>query len=481
MKTEPWDHQLKEFEDYKDSKARAMLWGMRTGKTKASIDKASYLYLNQNIKGILVIAPKGVHTNWVKRELPIHAWDQTNAKGFVWLSDKSKTKKFKRQAKKFLKHEGLKVLAINPNAINLPRCRTLIKQFLAVCGEIKLIVDESHEFGKHTARKTKNVVGLARKCSYREILTGTSVLNSPLQAYSQYEILEPNALGFKKPKQFTNRYAVYKIDKTRSGRQYSKLKFYKNLEELRLKLAKFSSVVRREDIDDMPELLFVERPVYMDQAQQEAYYQMSKKYVALMDTDDEVIVTDEGPMFAKLQQILSGFIINEQKEVISISDNPPRLQACLDEINEKTIIWCHYIEDIRRVSKRLKEKGLKYVQYWGGVSNKQKEYALDNFNETSDIQVFVGQPKAGGQGLDLSAASTIIYYGHPPTKDAIIREQSLERGTKKGKKSVTIVDLYTPDTSDELILAKYKDKKKRADFVSGTGLKEVLKTFINDE
>ena len=84
FKTEPYSHQLREFEQHRESEARALLWQMRTGKTKAVVDAACHLASKGLIDAVVVLAPNGVHENWIRRELPAHHWESVEYGAHCW-------------------------------------------------------------------------------------------------------------------------------------------------------------------------------------------------------------------------------------------------------------------------------------------------------------------------------------------------------------------------------------------------------------
>jgi SNF2 family DNA or RNA helicase len=126
-----------------------------------------------------------------------------------------------------------------------------------------------------------------------------------------------------------------------------------------------------------------------------------------------------------------------------------------------------------RVVRRLLADGHEVVQYHGRTSSTEKARVRELFasDAENDIKVLVGHPKSGGQGLDLSAASDIIWYSH--TFDAIIREQADERATIIGGGNVSLVDLVAPGI-DEYILKNITDKISIADSLAGEGMKNIL-------
>jgi len=476
MKTIPWAHQQKEYEEHLDSKGRAILWGMRCGKSKLILDQMSSLYLTSGLNGGLILAPSGVHINWIKREVPKHMWDGINIATMSWISSLSRKKGYAEKQDLFLNYKGFKLLTVNYEALRIERVQNFIKKYLKVCkNRIYFVADESHHLGHSGSRQSRLSKNLAKLCEVQRIMSGTAILNSPLQAYSQYNILEPGALGFTRYEDFKLRYAIYRIQRLRNGKQYPALDKYINLEELRSKMAKWSSVVLREDIDDMPALIMTDRACMLSEKQIKAYTEMVD-YTLKTECGSTVSAKEAAGRLSKLQQILGGFVYDAKGNVVSIDDNPPRLDAVAEEAlgtqPGKFIVWCRFTEDIRRVAKRLRNEGLNIVEFHGKISDNQKEEALDRFQNDSLVNGVVGQPQSGGEGRDFSKAVAIINYSH--SHNAITRNQSIERGTKKGGDSVAVIDLYSPGTIEESILACLEKKESISNMVAGTGLQNIL-------
>ena len=69
-KTDPFKHQRNELTDHGLDDVRGLFWEQGTGKTKPIIDTTAQLYRDSKIDALLVIAPNGVHANWVSDEIP---------------------------------------------------------------------------------------------------------------------------------------------------------------------------------------------------------------------------------------------------------------------------------------------------------------------------------------------------------------------------------------------------------------------------
>ena len=339
-------------------------------------------------------------------------------------------------------------------------------------------VDESHDFRSPGSRRTKRVKALKNYCKVRRILTGTATSNSPLAAYSQFNILADGALGHTRFSDFEADYAIYVEKRTKAGKSYQALESYRNLDGLQEQIAKWASVVLREDVDDMPELVKDERTVVLPDRLMDAYRTLVKEFIVELEDGGEVEAIEGGARLIKLQQILSGWVIDSEgnaRDLVTDEENP-RLQALLDEVqsaDRKCIVWCKYREDIRRVVRTLTAAGKRCVEYHGAVhSQSKRQEAIDLFNLDPSVDVFVGQPKAGGQGLDLSAADLILWYSH--TFDLIERDQANERATQIGGRTVTLKDFVTPGTVDEYILTNLNDKRSVSDALTGRGLRDRL-------
>ena len=474
-------HQQDEWDRHRDDDARALLWQMRTGKTKAVLDLACYRHLRKDIQAVLVIAPNGVHVNWVRRQLPQHMWESVPYMAHAWQASEAHKPEHAASLERLLalRGEKLAVLAVNSESIIHDKPAKLIQRFLKRhAGKVLLVVDESHDFRSPGSKRTKRARSLKRYCKVRRILTGTAVSNSPLAAYSQFELLADHALGFDKFSDFESHYAYYVQERTKGGRSYDRLDHYRNLDDLQGRMAEWSSVVLREDVDDMPDLVMDERTVVLPDSMMQAYRTLVKEMILELDGGGEVEAVDGGARLIKLQQMLGGFVVDIDgvvRELVSDDENP-RIQSMLEDVREsdrKCIVWCKYREDIRRVVRSLAAAGIKCVEYHGAVhSQSKRQEAIDLFNDDPSVKVFVGQPKAGGQGLDLSAADLILWYSH--TFDLIERDQANERATQIGGKTVTIRDYITPGTVDEYILANLNQKRSVSESLAGRGLRDRL-------
>ena len=492
-----WAHQAKEFDEHKNDRFRALLWSMRTGKSKAVIDKAEYQFSEGAIEGVIVLAPNGIHLNWVLNEIPRWSWPENGQHmAFGWQAPKRADWDAIAGLKALNEHTGgLKWLTINMEAFAgfSEASRSIlkaVKDFKRSCHKkFMLVISEAHHFGHASARRTKLARQLGHMAKFVMIETGTPILNSPLRAYAMYKIGDDLAFG---PEFAGNQYEkfvqyhanIVAIAPKRDGgnknlrrnKAYRKVAGYKNLDVLRERISKYSSVVLREDIGDMPLLLEpFGRIIVMSDKQRSAYLEMVSRHLVEIENMPTVAAPDAGARVMKLQQILNGYV-KLDTEIISIDDNAPIYDAMIDEVYGtlpgKTIIWCRYREDIRRVLSKLRSFGFKPLEFHGGVPTDKREEIRLAFQNDPKYNPLVGQPGAGGEGRDFSAADTIMFFSSTP--DATQYVQAKERGTQIAGHPVSVVRMRTIGTVDDRNWDIVDGKVTLADTVSGTGLRDLL-------
>lgn len=490
FKTPPYDHQIHEFETHAEAEARALAWHMRTGKSKIMIDRACHLYLAGKLDGVLVFAPNGVHANWVERELPAHTWDNVPTRALTWRSTVAGTKAWTKfsgddrlawiaqqnawwdSLATIRTDRRLFWLAVNSESMTRADVRKAVARFIKH-RRVMVIFDESDDFGTPGASRTKMGRALVRRCPYRVILSGTIVTAGLLTAFSQYELLERKALGYERASDFNARYGVYEEAYGAGGRKFPRLVGYQNEDELRERMARFTSVVLRKDCVDMPALVPETRKIVPTPEQLEIYRELHESFV--VDVGNEsVSVGERAPRFQKLQQVFSGFVIDEFGDVKFIPGRNPRLEALSEEVYlapGKVIVWCQFQADIDLVKAQLLRDGHKIVEYHGRVSDKAKSQALISLRESRDVKALVGHMRSGGRGQDMSEASKIICYSH--TFSARFRHQAMERATKIGGGNVHVLDFIAPGP-DGYIRAVVDRHIDVANAIAGEGMKEFL-------
>ena len=178
VKTKPRKHQAATYDWLKNRRYAALFHSMRTGKSKIIIDDFNRLREEGAINAALVIAPNGVHSNWARREIPLHQWDGVRYGTWEWnTSDKQSTAQFYERWK-----ERAFIWYCVPTCAIRRKDLMVILQRIVGKRKVAVVFDESHDFAQPGSQQTKRARWLAKLCPVRRIITGSPVENKPLQA-----------------------------------------------------------------------------------------------------------------------------------------------------------------------------------------------------------------------------------------------------------------------------------------------------------
>ena len=404
-------------------------------------------------------------------EIPAHMPDYIKTRVYKWSP--SETKKNQAQREEILGNSiDLTILVMNVEAFSTQKGTKFAGKFLL--GKRALFaVDESTTIKSPSARRTKSIVRLSKYAQYRRILTGSPVTRSPLDLYTQCEFLDPELLGYSSYYSFRARYAEM-LNRTAGGRTFKQVVGYKNLEELNELLLKFSSRVLKKDCLDLPDKIYMTRNIEMTPEQEKAYKEI-KAYAITQLYDEEkggqqVSATSVLTKMLRLHQLSCGFMTTDDKENMEVkSKRLDELMNILEEVEGKAIIWANYRHDIHRILEAIRKTyGEDSVgAYYGDVNDFDRGLYLKQFQDLkSPLRFMVGNTQTGGYGINLTAASTVIYYSN--NFDLEKRLQSEDRAHRIGQvNKVTYIDIVCKDTVDEKIVKSLLAKQNIAAEVLG--------------
>lgn len=490
MKTKPMSQQRTALERSEGREAFAYFMQQGTGKSWTTLADAERAYIGGKIDAMLIFAPKGVHTNWIRREIPAHmsvdpiarAWTKTGGQ---------KTKKSLEELFRPRQDDEqvpLRILSMNFDALNTNDGFNMAKRF-ALATRCMIVVDESSRIKNPAAGRTKKLMELKPYSVMRRLLSGTPITNCPPDIFAQMQFLEDGILGTTSYRAFVAEYSelldtsspmfrkmVEKNPKVAKAQIVAKDEAgrpkYRNLDKLRAKLEPHSFRVLKKDCLDLPPKIYTSHFFELEPRQRQAY--------DLMQAENRVEIIPGEPIpvhklaaLVKLQQIVSGYVVPPPGtgagfEPVFVADNNPRLEAfteLIEDVQGSVIVWAKFTPEIDAICKRLKEMGISFVRYDGSVKAGDRENAVDDF-QAGRATVFVGQAQAGGIGLTLTIAETTIYYSKDYNLET--RLQSEDRNHRIGtKNSVLYIDIVAQDTIDEDITNVLQSKEVTAAEILG--------------
>lgn len=467
MKVKPYDHQTKAFEMSKELKRFALYMEQGTGKSKIIIDNVAWLFLQQEIDGLLITTDKSFYLNWYHDEIPTHMPEWMPYRMHYWNADMSKQDMQAMFKLLIPQDDMLDIFIINVEALATPRGLDFAMRFVKM-HYTYMVVDEATCIKNHKAARTKGATKLGWYSEYRRILTGTPLTRGPLDLYSQAEFLETGLSGYKNFLSFKSHYANYRRIEF-GNRSYEKIESYKNLDELKQKVASFSFRILKSECLDLPEKIF--ENVYIEHTPEQAAHYKGLKEEALIEFSDESLVTSTSVLttLIKLHQINCGHVKDDIGNTIRLPNN--RIKALLDIVeivDGKLIVWAYFKEDIRMIIEALDEaygEG-SAVHYYGDTTQTERILHLERFKRDSSCRFFVSN-ETGSKSLTLVQAAHAIYYSYGYKLETWL--QSQDRNHRIGQdKNVTYTSIIIKKTVDEMVMKALRNKRDIATDVLDT-------------
>jgi SNF2 family DNA or RNA helicase len=361
------------------------------GKSKMAIDITTRAFMRGQVEAVLVIAPNGVHRQWIDEEYPAHCPVPYRA---AYYSPKNRAAERKKLEEVLTeKSNVLRVVAVNYDTFSTIDNWKPFVDFVKL-NRTAIVVDESHNIKDPTSKRTKTIIREFCDCTKRGrqivkavpfsvmriIMTGTPIGNSPLDLWSEYEFLKPNffEMNFQA---FKHRYGLfYKRHIYVNGREvqfdarvdrqvwskvqafmnydeaYSKLGVsrdiyehvkahgqyegsYRNIEELKSKIAPVNFSWTKEQCLDLPDKIYEKRMLDMS-PKQAAFYNTLKEELLVQLENKLVSVTSSLSLLTRLRQVTSGFVpmkTLEENGDITIAQEPVdttnvKLNTMIDDI-----------------------------------------------------------------------------------------------------------------------------------------------------
>ncbi|ANE53000.1 DEAD/DEAH box helicase [Flavisolibacter tropicus] len=314
-----------------------------------------------------------------------------------------------------------------------------------------IFLDESQNI-KNVESQRYQAVSLLQSRN-KIVITGTPIENNTFDLYSQLSFACPGLLGNKQ--YFRDTYAI-PIDRFKES---------KRAQELQRKVAPF--ILRRtkqQVAADLPEKTEVELYCPMDAEQRniyEAYEKEFREFISAQD-GDEIKKNSMHVLrgLTRLRQICnSPLLLGEEK---LNSDGSSKIETLVEQIETKApqhkiLVFSQFVSMLNLVRKELLARGIGFEYLTG--STKDRQAVVENFQKNEDVRVFLISLKAGGVGLNLTAADYV--YLVDPWWNPAVENQAIDRTYRIGQhKNVMAIRLICPDTIEEKIQKLQATKKE---------------------
>jgi SNF2 family DNA or RNA helicase len=305
-------------------------------------------------------------------------------------------------------------------------------------------------------------------CDYKLALTGTPLMNTPLDLYIILRWLGYEEHAFYA---FKNHYCIM------GGFGGYEIVGYKNLKELQEKLDTMMLRRLKQDVLDLPEKLFIDEYVEMTPKQEVIYKEVYNQIKANIDQ----ITISPNPLanLIRLRQA-TGFtgILSSTIQESAKLDRMEELVAEAVSNSRKVVIFSNWTQMTDVIVKRLKK--YKGVVITGETNDAQRMLNVNEFQNNPNCNYIVGTIGALGTGLTLTAGTVEIFLDEPWNRALL--DQAVDRCHRVGtKENVTIYILMCKNTIDERVHDIVNNKGAMSDvIVDGkvTGDRKVLLNFL---
>ncbi len=333
-----------------------------------------------------------------------------------------------------------------------------------------IIADEAHRAKSRKAQQTRALKKL--RTTFKTALTGTPVTNKPQDLWSILNWLFPTR--WRSFWRFYESYVNYEILYPHG---YHKLLGPKNerallelIEPYYVRHLKSGACCPRHPQGVMPQLpdKYYDR-IWVDlyPKQRRAYDQMQKEMIAWLETQDGTKPLPAPVVIAqlvRLQQFAAAYMDIKEDGSTILTMPSSKVDALLtilkDNPDEPIVVFSTFRRLIDLVEVALEGAGLPFVKITGDVSQRARETAVADF-QAGRVKVFLGTIGAGGEGITLTASSTVIFLDRDwsPARNSQA-EDRLHRGGQEN--AVQIIDIMAKSTVD---LGKAQKLEIKADWI----------------
>jgi superfamily II DNA or RNA helicase len=326
-----------------------------------------------------------------------------------------------------------------------------------------VVVDEASLMRNPDTDHAKAIAKL--KASRRIALTGTPIENGVRDLWAIFRFIQPGWLGGRE--EFKDRYET----PLASGETAAGV-----IERLRLKTSPFLLRRTKEQVaPELPSKLFIDEFCDLSPDQQAVYKELLVEGRKRVDA-----IADSGNKGAARMQMLTALLRlrqtccdlallgNERFNQLLVARRSAKLQRLLELIeeavngNHRMLIFSQFQTQLREIEKCIHERGWDSMRLDGQTRNRQQ--LVDKFQQADGPPVFLISLKAGGYGLNLTAADTVVHFD--PWWNPAAEAQATDRAHRIGQtRPVTVYRLLTRGTVEEKVVRLQAKKRELANAI----------------
>ncbi len=321
-----------------------------------------------------------------------------------------------------------------------------------------LILDEAQVIKNPKAKASQRVREL--NSNHRLCLTGTPMENHLGELWSLFDFLMPGFLGDERQFKQLFRTPIEQHQDTerqqRLSQRIAPFMLRRTKSSVAHELPEKTEIIRSVPLDDKQAALYESIRISMEKKVQQAIQQkgLARSHITILDALLKLRQCCCDPSLLSLKQAQA---VNYSAKLEMLMEMVPEL---LEE-GRRILLFSQFTQMLSIIEKRLKELNINYTKLTG--QTRKRDAAIQSFKD-GEANIFLISLKAGGVGLNLTEADTVIHYD--PWWNPATENQATDRAHRIGQdKAVFVYKLITENTLEEKILAMQAKKQALADGV----------------
>ena len=397
---------------------------MGLGKT---VQALGYLQLHPELRPAIVVCPSSLRLNWKKE-------------AYSWLTTDDIVEVVGTKTKEIVGD----IIIINYDILKKNQ------EKLDDLNAKVIILDESH-YIKNKSQRTTAGMEIASNAPHRILLTGTPLMNRPRELWNQLRVIDP--VGYPEKGFFRWHKRFCNATQNEYGWDFNGAS---NIDELAESLK--NVMIRRLKSDvlaELPEKQYTTLPVIINNRRE--YDNAEQNFIEWVGEHKGIGAQKKASRAEHLAKI----------EALKQVAAEGKIKAAFEWIttflqtDEKLVVFATHKSVIAQLMKKFSKVAVKID---GSCSMEERQDAVDAFQNDPDIKLFVGNIKAAGVGITLTAASDVMFLEFPWTPADL--EQACDRVHRITQKDcVNIYYFMAENTIDVKIIQMLEEKKKVIDGV----------------
>ncbi|MBX2863185.1 MAG: DEAD/DEAH box helicase [Leptolyngbyaceae cyanobacterium MAG.088] len=316
-----------------------------------------------------------------------------------------------------------------------------------------IVLDEAQAIKNSATKRSQAAMKL--KGSFKVVTTGTPIENHLGELWNLFRFINPGLLG--SLDKFNQRFAI-PIERYQD--KQARLRLKKLIQPFMLRRTK------SQVLDELPSRTEITLHVQLSTEEKALYEALRRDAIAKLTTTDAKAGAKHLQVLAEITR-LRRMCCNPQLVVPEMAPSSAKLQLFGEVLEEllsnrhKALVFSQFVDHLKILRNYLDEQKIAYQYLDGSTPAKQRKRRVDAF-QSGNGTVFLISLKAGGTGLNLTAADYVIHMD--PWWNPAVEDQASDRAHRIGQtRPVTIYRLVTKDTIEEKIVELHNKKRDLAD------------------